>query len=70
MPPYEEEKNWVMNVGSGVQNDETMIMVDSGSFARVCPKDFAMQFPLIPTEKFSAFTADGRPIVNYGDRRV
>eukprot|EP00972_Heterocapsa_arctica_P111438 16406047-Heterocapsa_arctica.AAC.1 len=30
IPPYEEEKNWVMNVGPGVQNDETMIMVDSG----------------------------------------
>eukprot|EP00972_Heterocapsa_arctica_P103189 15206751-Heterocapsa_arctica.AAC.1 len=70
MPPYQEEKNWVMNVGPGIHNDETMIMVDSRSFAHVCPKDFAEQFPRIPAkEKFSALTADGRPIVNYGDRR-
>eukprot|EP00972_Heterocapsa_arctica_P034094 5019503-Heterocapsa_arctica.AAC.1 len=33
MPPYKEEKNWVMNFGPGVQNDETMIMLDSGSVA-------------------------------------
>eukprot|EP00972_Heterocapsa_arctica_P002632 386557-Heterocapsa_arctica.AAC.1 len=60
-----------MNVGPGVQNDETMIMVDSGSFAHVCPKDFAKQFLLTPTkEKFSALTVDGRPIVNYGEGRV
>eukprot|EP00972_Heterocapsa_arctica_P075770 11175586-Heterocapsa_arctica.AAC.1 len=60
-----------MNVGPGVQNDETMIMLDSGRFARVCPRDFAIQFPLIPTkENFLVLTADGRPIVNYGDRCV
>eukprot|EP00972_Heterocapsa_arctica_P096969 14306376-Heterocapsa_arctica.AAC.1 len=46
-------------------------MVDSGSFAHVCPPDFAKQFPLTPMEEtFSALTADGRPIVNYGERRV
>eukprot|EP00972_Heterocapsa_arctica_P106780 15729511-Heterocapsa_arctica.AAC.1 len=68
MPPY-KEKNWVMNVGPGVQNNEIMIMVDSGSFAHVCPKDFAKQFPLTPAkDKFSALTADGRPIANYGER--
>eukprot|EP00972_Heterocapsa_arctica_P063083 9307612-Heterocapsa_arctica.AAC.1 len=46
-------------------------MVDSGSFAHVCPRDFAKQFPLTPAKgKFSPLTADGRPIANYGDRRI
>eukprot|EP00972_Heterocapsa_arctica_P092273 13608709-Heterocapsa_arctica.AAC.1 len=46
-------------------------MVDSGSFAHVCPRDFAKQFPLIPAkEKLAALTADGRPLVNYCERRV
>eukprot|EP00972_Heterocapsa_arctica_P109519 16124428-Heterocapsa_arctica.AAC.1 len=46
-------------------------MADSGSFAPVCPRDFASQFPLVPTkEKMAALAADGRPIANYGDRRV
>eukprot|EP00972_Heterocapsa_arctica_P109454 16117166-Heterocapsa_arctica.AAC.1 len=63
MPPYEEEKNWVMEIGESKKNDETMIMIDSGSFAHVCPLCFAKQFPLTPVkEKFLALTADGRPI--------
>eukprot|EP00972_Heterocapsa_arctica_P062669 9242135-Heterocapsa_arctica.AAC.1 len=40
-----------MNVGPGVQNDETMIMVDSGSVVHVCPRDFAEQFALTPHEE-------------------
>eukprot|EP00972_Heterocapsa_arctica_P035665 5248210-Heterocapsa_arctica.AAC.1 len=65
MPPYEEEKNWLMQIDFGSKN------VDSGSFARVCLRDFAKQFPLTPAmEKFSALTADGRSIINYGERRV
>eukprot|EP00972_Heterocapsa_arctica_P074217 10954515-Heterocapsa_arctica.AAC.1 len=62
MPPYEEEKNWVMEIGEPKNNDETMIMIDSG-FAHVCPLGCAKQLPLTPMkEKFSALTADGRPI--------
>eukprot|EP00972_Heterocapsa_arctica_P100325 14794981-Heterocapsa_arctica.AAC.1 len=71
MPPYEEETNWVMEIGEPKKNDETMIMNDSGSFAHVCPLGFAKQFPLTPVkEELSALTADGRPIVNYGERSV
>eukprot|EP00972_Heterocapsa_arctica_P008848 1297902-Heterocapsa_arctica.AAC.1 len=63
MPPYEEEKNWVMEIGEIKKNKSTMIMIDSGSFAHVCPLGFAKQFPLTPVkEKFLALTADGRPI--------
>eukprot|EP00972_Heterocapsa_arctica_P080206 11822673-Heterocapsa_arctica.AAC.1 len=71
MPPYEEEKNWAMEIGEYKKSDETMIMIDLGSFAHVCPLDVAEQFPLMPMkEKFSALTAYGRPIVNYGERCV
>eukprot|EP00972_Heterocapsa_arctica_P022000 3235750-Heterocapsa_arctica.AAC.1 len=48
-----------------------MIMIDSGSFAHVCPPGFAKQFPLTPAkEKFLALTADGRPILNFGERHI
>eukprot|EP00972_Heterocapsa_arctica_P023744 3498811-Heterocapsa_arctica.AAC.1 len=60
-----------MEIGEVKKNDETMIMIESGSFAPVCPLGFAKQFPLTPVkEKFLALTADGRPIVNFGERPV
>ena len=60
-----------MEIGKPDKSDETLIMIDSGSFAHVCPLGFAKQFPLIPVkEKFLALAADGRPITNFGERHV
>eukprot|EP00972_Heterocapsa_arctica_P062026 9145234-Heterocapsa_arctica.AAC.1 len=74
MAPFpDDDQPWVMQVDAGPGSDtgETMSMVDSGSFARVCPRDFAKQFPLTPAkEMLAALTADERPLVNYGERRV
>eukprot|EP00972_Heterocapsa_arctica_P096004 14163228-Heterocapsa_arctica.AAC.1 len=72
-PLPEDERPWVMQVDAGPRSDtgKTLIMVDSGSFAHVCPRDFAKQFSLIPAkEKLAALTADGRPLVNYGEQCV
>eukprot|EP00972_Heterocapsa_arctica_P090024 13281875-Heterocapsa_arctica.AAC.1 len=60
-----------MEIGEPNKSEETMIMIDSGSFTHVCPLGFAKQFPLTRAkEKFLALTADGRPITNFGERHV
>ena len=73
MPALDEEEPWVMPVESGeLTNDDALIMVVSGSYARVCPTwatQYSLQRPS-GKERPMALTADGRPLPTLGDRRV
>jgi hypothetical protein len=47
-----------------------LLMIDSGAFMHVAPKDFAMDFPLEPCAPASIVGANGSTIESYGTRQV
>ena len=51
-------------------NAVCLLMIDSGAFMHVAPKDFAMDFPIEPCAPASIVGANGSKIESFGTRHV
>ena len=60
-----------MSLGDATPSLWTEFLVDSGAYAHVCPKSFALQAKLWKVDRQTAArTADGRVLLMQGIRRV